>query len=175
MKLLIAKNIAASPTGAITFRSRLVDQRTAHEEGGPLLPSLCSPLLFFAFADSDRVQRRESSRPKLDRQPVFNGLLAPVEPRRIEHESDAARHSRTVEAPGEASAPSGDPEGRNIDMVRKRATPKPSRTSFETARNRALARLREGLDLRWTPPTSRGELHRLPSVRHGNQNPHSSR
>ena len=49
VKLLIAKNIATSPTDAITFRSRLVDQRTAHEQGGPLLPSLCSPLLFFAF------------------------------------------------------------------------------------------------------------------------------
>jgi len=27
------------------------------------------------------------------------------------------------------------------------------------ARKRALARLREGMDLQWTPPRSRGELH----------------
>jgi hypothetical protein len=31
--------------------------------------------------------------------------------------------------------------------------------AFEKARRRALARLREGNDLRWTPPRSRGELH----------------
>jgi hypothetical protein len=33
------------------------------------------------------------------------------------------------------------------------------RKSFERARRRALARLRTGLDLRWTPPRSRDELH----------------
>jgi hypothetical protein len=33
------------------------------------------------------------------------------------------------------------------------------RKAFEKARRRALARLREGLDLRWTPPRSRDELH----------------
>lgn len=33
------------------------------------------------------------------------------------------------------------------------------RKAFDRARRRALARLREGLDLRWTPPGSRGELH----------------
>ncbi len=33
------------------------------------------------------------------------------------------------------------------------------RKAFERARRRALARLREGLDLQWTPPKSRGELH----------------
>lgn len=33
------------------------------------------------------------------------------------------------------------------------------RKAFERARRRALARLREGLDLRWTPPRSRAELH----------------
>ena len=31
--------------------------------------------------------------------------------------------------------------------------------AFEKARRRAMARLREGLDLRWTPPKSRDELH----------------
>lgn len=33
------------------------------------------------------------------------------------------------------------------------------RKAFERARRRALARLREGLDLRWTPPRVRDELH----------------
>jgi hypothetical protein len=31
--------------------------------------------------------------------------------------------------------------------------------AYERARRRALARLREGLDLHWTPPRSRDELH----------------
>ncbi len=33
------------------------------------------------------------------------------------------------------------------------------RRAYARARKRALARLREGLDLGWTPPTSRDELH----------------
>jgi hypothetical protein len=33
------------------------------------------------------------------------------------------------------------------------------RKAFDQARRRALARLREGLDLGWAPPTSRDELH----------------
>ena len=33
------------------------------------------------------------------------------------------------------------------------------RKAFERARRRALARLRDGLDLRWTPPRSKDELH----------------
>lgn len=33
------------------------------------------------------------------------------------------------------------------------------RKAFDRARRRALARLREGLDLRWAPPRSRDELH----------------
>lgn len=33
------------------------------------------------------------------------------------------------------------------------------RKSYERARKRALARLRQGLDLRWSPPNSRDELH----------------
>jgi hypothetical protein len=33
------------------------------------------------------------------------------------------------------------------------------RKTYERARKRALARLREGLDLEWTPPRSRDELH----------------
>ena len=33
------------------------------------------------------------------------------------------------------------------------------RKAFERAKRRALARLREGFDLRWTPPQSRDQLH----------------
>ena len=33
------------------------------------------------------------------------------------------------------------------------------RKAFDRASRRALARLREGLDLQWTPPRSRDELH----------------
>jgi hypothetical protein len=33
------------------------------------------------------------------------------------------------------------------------------RKTYERARKRALARLRRGLDLQWTPPRSRDELH----------------
>ncbi len=33
------------------------------------------------------------------------------------------------------------------------------RKTYERARKRALARLREGLDLQWSPPHSRDELH----------------
>lgn len=33
------------------------------------------------------------------------------------------------------------------------------RKAYDRARKRALARLREGLDLHWIPPRSRDELH----------------
>ena len=33
------------------------------------------------------------------------------------------------------------------------------RKAFDKARRRAVARLRDGLELRWTPPRSRDELH----------------
>lgn len=33
------------------------------------------------------------------------------------------------------------------------------RKTFAPARRRALARLRKGMDLQWTPPHSRDELH----------------
>jgi hypothetical protein len=33
------------------------------------------------------------------------------------------------------------------------------RKAFEKARRSALARLRQGLDLKWSPPKSRDELH----------------
>jgi hypothetical protein len=38
------------------------------------------------------------------------------------------------------------------EIVRQRKT-------YSRARKRALARLREGLDMQWTPPRSRDELH----------------
>jgi hypothetical protein len=34
-----------------------------------------------------------------------------------------------------------------------------SRKTYQRARKRALARLREGMDLQWAPPRSRDELH----------------
>jgi hypothetical protein len=33
------------------------------------------------------------------------------------------------------------------------------RKAYHRARGRALARLREGMDLQWTPPRSRDEIH----------------
>ncbi len=33
------------------------------------------------------------------------------------------------------------------------------RKGYQQARRRAIARLRKGFDLRWTPPRSRDELH----------------
>ena len=42
--------------------------------------------------------------------------------------------------------------------LKPRATPR-QRKSFTSARRRALARLRKGLDLHWTPPASRDALH----------------
>jgi hypothetical protein len=33
------------------------------------------------------------------------------------------------------------------------------RKAFDKARRRAVARLRKGFDLQWTPPKSRDELH----------------
>ncbi len=35
------------------------------------------------------------------------------------------------------------------------------RKAFDRARRRALARLRKGLDLGWTPPASRDEVHQV--------------
>ena len=42
--------------------------------------------------------------------------------------------------------------------LKPKATPR-QRQSFTSARRRAVARLREGLDLQWTPPASRDALH----------------
>ena len=52
-------------------------------------------------------------------------------------------------------------EGRSISalLTERLETLVRERKAFEKARRRALARLRDGFDLRWTPPSSRDELH----------------
>lgn len=52
-------------------------------------------------------------------------------------------------------------EGRSISalLTERLETIVRERKAFDRARRRALARLRDGLDLRWTPPRSRDELH----------------
>ena len=61
VKLLITKNIATSPlTQSRSSRGLLISEPLT-SKGGPLLPSLCSPLLFFAFVNSSSSQGRESS------------------------------------------------------------------------------------------------------------------
>jgi hypothetical protein len=44
-------------------------------------------------------------------------------------------------------------------MARKRKAADQQPKSFKTARRRALARLRRGLDLQWTPERIREKLH----------------
>jgi hypothetical protein len=52
-------------------------------------------------------------------------------------------------------------EGRSISalLTERLESMVRERKAFDRARRRALARLREGLDLQWTPPKSRNELH----------------
>lgn len=52
-------------------------------------------------------------------------------------------------------------EGRSISalLTERLGSMVRERKGFDKARRRALARLREGLDLHWTPPKSRDELH----------------
>ena len=52
-------------------------------------------------------------------------------------------------------------EGRSISalMTERLESIVRERKAFEKARRRALARLRDGLDLQWMPPASRDELH----------------
>lgn len=66
-------------------------------------------------------------------------------------DADLLREARVIAAE-EGSSVSALLTDRLESLVRERK-------AFERARRRALARLREGLDLRWTPPTSRAELH----------------
>jgi predicted XRE-type DNA-binding protein len=46
-----------------------------------------------------------------------------------------------------------------LQMALKPKATSRQRRSFTSARRRALARLRKGLDLQWTPPASREALH----------------
>ena len=66
-------------------------------------------------------------------------------------DSDLLREARVLAAE-EGRSISGLLAERLESMVRERK-------AFDKARRRALARLRDGFDLRWTPPTSRDELH----------------
>jgi len=66
-------------------------------------------------------------------------------------DADLLRETRVIAAE-EGRSVSALVSDRLESMVRERK-------AFERARRRALARLRKGLDLRWTPPSSRGELH----------------
>ena len=66
-------------------------------------------------------------------------------------DSDLLREARILAAEEDTSI-SALLAGRLEQIVRERKT-------YDRARRRALARLREGLDLGWTPPQSRDELH----------------
>ncbi len=52
-------------------------------------------------------------------------------------------------------------EGRSLSalLTERLETMVRERKAFDNARRRALARLQKGLDLQWTPPRSRDELH----------------
>ncbi len=66
-------------------------------------------------------------------------------------DADVLREARILAAE-EGSSVSGLLAAKLEDLVRERK-------GYERARRRALARLREGLDLGWTPASSRDELH----------------
>lgn len=66
-------------------------------------------------------------------------------------DSDLLREARVLAAE----------EGRSISalLTERLESMVRERKAFDKARRRALARLRDGFDLRWTPPMSRDELH----------------
>jgi hypothetical protein len=66
-------------------------------------------------------------------------------------DADLLRETRVVAAE-EGRSISGLLTDRLEAMVRERK-------AFDRARRRTLARLRNGMDLQWTPPRTRGELH----------------
>jgi len=68
-------------------------------------------------------------------------------------ESGLLREARILAA-AEGTSVSALLAARLEEIVRHRKT-------YERARKRALARLRRGLDLQWTPSRSRDELHEL--------------
>jgi hypothetical protein len=69
----------------------------------------------------------------------------------VKLDADLLREARVLAAE-EGRSVSGLLTDRLEEMVRERKR-------FDKARRRAIARLREGLDLHWTPPRSRDELH----------------
>ena len=66
-------------------------------------------------------------------------------------DTDLLREARVLAAE-EGTSVSALLADRLEDLVRRRK-------DYEVARRRALARLRKGFDLRWTPPASRDALH----------------
>ncbi len=66
-------------------------------------------------------------------------------------DADLLREARILAAE-EGSSISGLLTARLEELIRERK-------GYTRARRRAVARLRKGFDLRWTPPHSRGELH----------------
>jgi hypothetical protein len=65
--------------------------------------------------------------------------------------ADLLREARILAAQ-EGTSVSGLLRGRLEELVRRNK-------AYDAARRRALARLRKGYDLRWTPPRSRAQLH----------------
>ena len=66
-------------------------------------------------------------------------------------DADLAREARVLAA-HEGTSVSQLLSGRLEELVR-------THKAYEAARRRALARLKKGYDLAWTPPSSRDELH----------------
>ena len=66
-------------------------------------------------------------------------------------DADLLREARILAA-AEGTSVSGLIRSRLEELVRRSK-------AYDTARRRALARLRAGHDLQWTPPASRNELH----------------
>jgi hypothetical protein len=66
-------------------------------------------------------------------------------------DADLLREARILAAE-EGTSVSGLLRDRLEELVRRHK-------AYDAARRRALARLRTGYDLRWTPPQSRDELH----------------
>jgi hypothetical protein len=66
-------------------------------------------------------------------------------------DADLLREARILAAQ-EGTSVSGLLRDRLEELVRRHK-------AYDAARRRALARLRKGYDLQWTPPSSRDELH----------------
>jgi hypothetical protein len=66
-------------------------------------------------------------------------------------EADLLREARVIAAE----------EGRSISalLTERLESMIRERKAFDRARRRAVARLRQGLDLQWTPPKARDEIH----------------